>query len=74
MKRHTKSHHPAVKVPDEVLGGLDGVTADMLRAEEVDTPVYLHSILQNIWNDMILPTEWTTGLIIKLPKKGDLDR
>ena len=53
-------------------GGLDGITADMLKAEEVDTPVYLHSILQNIWNDMILPTEWTTGLIIKLPKKGDL--
>ena len=53
-------------------GGLDGITADMLKAEEVDTPVYLHSILQNIWNDMILPAEWTTGLIIKLPKKGDL--
>ena len=53
-------------------GGLDGITADMLKAEEVDTPVYLHSILGNIWNNMTLPEEWKTGLIIKLPKKGDL--
>ena len=53
-------------------GGLDGITADMLKAEEVYTPVHLHSILGNIWNDMDIPKEWTTGLIIKLPKKGDL--
>ena len=53
-------------------GGLDGITADMLKAEEVETPVILQSILENIWNDMVIPKEWTTGLIIKLPKKGDL--
>ena len=53
-------------------GGLDGITADMLKAEEVETPVILQSILENIWNDMEIPKEWTTGLIIKLPKKGDL--
>ena len=50
-------------------GGLDGITADMLKAEEVDTPVYLHSILGNIWNNMTLPEKWKTGLIIKLPKR-----
>ena len=53
-------------------GGLDGITADMLKAEEVETPVILQSILENVWNDMVIPDEWTTGLIIRLPKKGDL--
>ena len=53
-------------------GGLDGITADMLKAEEVETPVILQSILEDVWNEMVIPKEWTTGLIIKLPKKGDL--
>ena len=53
-------------------GGLDGITADMLKAEEIETPVILQCILENVWNDMSIPKEWTTGLIIKLPKKGDL--
>ena len=53
-------------------GCLDGITADMLKAEEVETPVILQCILENVWNDMSIPKEWTTGLIIKLPKKGDL--
>ena len=53
-------------------GGLDGITADMLKADEVETPVILQSILEDVWNEMVIPKEWTTGLIIKLPKKGDL--
>ena len=53
-------------------GGLDGVTADMLKAEDVMTPILLRSILERIWNSEETPESWTTGLIVKLPKKGDL--
>ena len=53
-------------------GGLDGVTADMLKAEDIMTPKLLKDILGQIWNSEEIPESWTTGLIVKLPKKGDL--
>ena len=53
-------------------GGLDGVTADMLKAEELETPRYLQGILEEVWESELIPKAWTTGLIIKIPKKGDL--
>ena len=53
-------------------GGLDGVTADMLKAEDVMTPIVLRDILERIWNGEETPESWTTGLIVKIPKKGDL--
>jgi len=38
-----------------------------------DIPVrVLQDILNNIWQQEKAPKEWDTGLIIKLPKKGDL--
>ena len=52
--------------------GLDGVSADMLKAEETMTPKLLRDILGNIWISEVTPASWTTGLIVKLPKKGDL--
>ena len=42
-------------------GGKDRVTADMLKAE-----------LSRVWNAEIAPSSWETGLIVKLPKKGDI--
>ena len=36
------------------------------------TPILLRSILERIWNSEETPESWTTGLIVKLPKKGDL--
>ena len=32
----------------------------------------LHQILNTIWSKEQAPPEWDTGLIVKLPKKGDL--
>ena len=36
------------------------------------TPKLLRDILGNIWISEVTPASWTTGLIVKLPKKGDL--
>ena len=53
-------------------GGKDGVTADMLKTELSRAPKLLLTIFSSIWNSEISPTSWETGLIVKLPKKGDL--
>ena len=52
--------------------GLDGITADMLKAEDIMTPKILRDILEQIWQTEETPKSWTTGLIANLAKKGDL--
>ena len=51
-------------------GGADGLTAEMLKAEETETPRVLMCIFREIWESETIPETWKTGLIIKLPKKG----
>ena len=53
-------------------GGADGVTAEILKAEETETPRLLMGIFREIWESETIPEAWKTGLIAKLPKKGDL--
>ena len=53
-------------------GGADGVTAEMLKAEETQTPRLLMCIFRKIWGSETIPEAWKTGFIVKLPKKGDL--
>ena len=52
--------------------GADGVTAEMFEAEETETPRLLTCIFREIWERETIPEAWKTGLIVKLPKKGDL--
>ena len=52
--------------------GADGVTAEMLKAEETETPRLLTSIFREIWERETIPEAWKTGLIVQFPKKGDL--
>ena len=32
----------------------------------------LHSLLNKIWNEEDIPQDWKVGLLVKIPKKGDL--
>ena len=52
--------------------GADGVTAEMLKAGVNVTAPILTEIFKQIWEDGQIPEAWKTGLIFKLPKKGDL--
>jgi len=52
--------------------GEDGVCAEMLSSETVATPLLLQRILQDIWETEDIPDDWKRGVIVKLPKKGDL--
>ena len=62
----------AIKMRSGKAAGADGVTAEMLKAEETDTPQILTKIFSDIWQKEEIPEAWKTGLIVKLPKKGDL--
>ena len=52
--------------------GADGVTAEMLKADVDVTAPILTEIFKQIWEEGQIPEVWKTGLIFKLPKKGDL--
>ena len=60
------------KLKNEKPPGEDGVCPEMLKAEDQETPCILQSILQDIWENETPPDDWNTGVIIKLPKKGNL--
>ena len=52
--------------------GADGVTAEILKADVNVTAPILTEIFKQIWEEGQIPEVWKTGLIFKLPKKGDL--
>jgi len=52
--------------------GMDQIHAEMLKVEEQATPTVLTRILKTIWQLEEPPDLWKTGLLVNLPKKGDL--
>jgi hypothetical protein len=52
--------------------GIDSITAELLRAGGEFSAKKIHELLKNIWKYEKVPSKWKQGLIIKLPKKGNL--
>ena len=52
--------------------GGDQITAEMLIADINTASVVITNLFKRIWKNEKLPEDWTEGIIIKLPKKGDL--
>lgn len=52
--------------------GIDNITSELLTADSETSSKQIHKLLKTVWNDEKIPTDWTKGLIVKLPKKGDL--
>ena len=50
----------------------DGLTVELLKADKVATESILERLLKYIWDKEEIPSGWTKGKIIKVPKKGDL--
>ena len=44
----------------------------MLKADIATSSKILQQLFNNIWNNEIIPNNWTKGHIFKLRKKGDL--
>ena len=52
--------------------GPDGITSEMLKADEDGTAQVMLKFIRRIWDAEMKPQEWECGTIIKIPKKGDL--
>jgi len=54
--------------------GIDNIPPEALKEGGSVLVDQLHHLLNQIWTDEEIPAEWKEGLIVKLPKKGDLSQ
>lgn len=54
--------------------GDDGVPAEIFQVDPAWFAEYLYPKLKTVWRKEEVPESWKNGLIVKLPKKGDLTR
>ena len=52
--------------------GVDSITAELLKAHKELSAAKVHQLLEKVWKHEKIPDKWKRGLIIKLPKKGNL--
>lgn len=52
--------------------GADNVPAELLKVNATWMANELYHCIKEAWNNNKIPTKWKEGLIIKLPKKGNL--
>nr|KAG5696667.1 hypothetical protein BaRGS_023076 [Batillaria attramentaria] len=52
--------------------GPDEIPAEAIKADTETAVNMLHSLFNKIWEKEEVPAQWKEGIVIKLPKKGDL--
>ena len=52
--------------------GQDGVPAEAMKADMSTSADILYRLFARIWEEGSIPEEWRKGIIVKVPKKGDL--
>ena len=52
--------------------GADNIPAELLKADPYMSADILLPLFQDIWQREKFPKQWKEGIIIKMPKKGDL--
>jgi hypothetical protein len=52
--------------------GIDGIPAEILKADLNITAEALLPLFHDIWTFETIPDDWKRGVIVKIPKKGDL--
>ena len=52
--------------------GMDGIASEMIKAEEIMTPIMFTHLFRSIWHSNRNPADWKKDMIVKVPKKGDL--
>ena len=53
--------------------GTDRIPAEALKVDPEMLAEMLYVLFDKIWEEEEIPLEWKEGLLIKIPKKGDLD-
>jgi len=51
--------------------GIDGIPAELYKADSDVAVKELTRLFSRIWHEKV-PDKWKQGLIVKLPKKGDM--
>ena len=52
--------------------GIDNIPSHVLKADIGATADVLYSVLNEIWDKEEIPTEWKTGMLVTISKKGNL--
>ena len=52
--------------------GPDAIPAEAIKADMETVTNMLHSLFSKIWKKGEVLAQWKEGIVIKLPKKGDL--
>ena len=52
--------------------GVDSITAELLKAYKEFSAAKVHQLEEKVWKHEKIQDKWKRGLIIKLPKKGNL--
>ncbi|KAI8427072.1 hypothetical protein MSG28_014711 [Choristoneura fumiferana] len=52
--------------------GVDNINVELLKADPARSAEILYPLLQRVWETERVPCEWKQGLLVKVPKKGDL--
>ena len=59
-------------LPRNKAAGIDGIPAEFYKANPNKAASLLQPLIHEAWANKTLPNEWTVGIIIKIPKKGNL--
>jgi hypothetical protein len=62
----------AIKKMNGKSGGKDNITGELLKADIDVSEKCLDDLFKTIWDTEEVPKSWKQGLIVKIPKKGDL--
>ena len=60
------------KLKNGKAAGCDNIPPEAIKAGEDTSEEVLLDFCNRIWSEEKMPEEWKKGLLIKLPKKGDL--
>ena len=52
--------------------GINSIPSDVLKADISAATDVLYNLLNEIWDKEEIPTEWKTGMLVTIPKKGNL--
>jgi len=52
--------------------GRDRITAELLKVDKDLAAKQMEKLFKVIWEEEVVPDEWKQGIIVKIPKKGDL--
>ena len=60
------------RMQNDKASGIDGITAEMWKADMELLVSELYDLLLKIWDSEIVPSDWTKSLISIIAKKGNL--